>query len=53
VSEFETDTNRSKTRELLNLKQTSTIEEYHMAFEQLVYHIHLYDHSLSFTMLTS
>jgi hypothetical protein len=53
VSEFEVDTHRSKAMELLNLKQTGSVEEYRRAFEQLVYHIRLYDNSLSPTMLTA
>jgi hypothetical protein len=51
LSEFEVDNHCSKTMELLNLKQTSTMEEYCRSFEQLVYHIKLYDSSLSSTML--
>jgi hypothetical protein len=53
VSEFATDTHRSKTMELLSLKQICTIEDYIQAFEQLVYHIKLYDSSISTTMLTA
>jgi hypothetical protein len=53
MTEFEFDVHRSKTMELLNLKQRGTIDEYHKQFEQLVYHIKLYDHSLSTTMLTA
>jgi hypothetical protein len=37
--------------ELLNLRQTWLVEDYHKAFEQLVYHIRLFDTSLSITML--
>jgi hypothetical protein len=53
VSEFAIDTHRSKTMELLNLKQTGTVEDYRHAFDYLVYHIKLYDSSLSNTMLTT
>jgi hypothetical protein len=51
--EFEVNTHRVKAMELLNLRQTSTVEEYKLQFHQLVYHILLYDHSLSETMLVS
>jgi hypothetical protein len=51
--EFEVNTHRVKAMELLNLRQTSTVEEYKLQFDQLVYHILLYDHSLSETMLVS
>jgi hypothetical protein len=51
--EFEVNTHRVKTMELLNLRQTNTAEEYKLQFDQLVYHILLYDHSLSETMLVS
>jgi hypothetical protein len=53
VVEFEVDTHRAKTMQLLNLRQTSTVEEYRKQFEQLVYNIRLFDQGLSNTMLTS
>jgi hypothetical protein len=53
VAEFEADTHRSKTMELLQLKQVGTIEDYRRQFEHLVYHIRLYDNSLSNIMLTA
>jgi hypothetical protein len=53
VQEFETDTHRAKTMELLNLKQVGSVEDYHRRFEQLIYHIRLFDGSLSDTMLTA
>jgi hypothetical protein len=53
IAEFEVDTHRAETIELLNLKQTGLVEEYCKAFEQLVYHIRLFDTSLSSTMLTA
>jgi hypothetical protein len=53
VSEFEVDTHRAKTMKLLNLKQTGSMDEYYIAFEQLIYHIRLYDNSLSQIMLSS
>jgi hypothetical protein len=37
--------------ELLNLRQTGQVKEYKLHFDQLVYHIRLYDSSLSETML--
>jgi hypothetical protein len=43
VTEFETDTLRAKTIELLSLRQSGNVEEYRRAFDQLVYHITLYD----------
>jgi hypothetical protein len=39
--------------ELLNLKQSRGVDEYRREFEHLVYHIRLYDASLSNTMLTT
>jgi hypothetical protein len=51
--EFEVNTHHVKTMALLNLRQTGYVEEYKQQFDQLVYHIRLYDPSLSETMLTS
>jgi hypothetical protein len=51
--EFQVNTHRIKTMELLNLRQNGSVEEYKNRFEQLVYHILLYDTSLSETMLVS
>jgi hypothetical protein len=51
VSEFEVDTHRTKTMELLNLKQWRLVEDCRMSFEQLVYHIQLYDNSLRITVV--
>jgi hypothetical protein len=42
-----------KTMELLNLWHTGSVDEYKLQFDQLVYHIMLYDNSLSETMLVS
>jgi hypothetical protein len=53
VAEFENDTHRTKTMELLSLRQLGYVEEYRKQFEQLVYHISLFDTSLSATMLTA
>jgi hypothetical protein len=39
--------------ELLNLKQVGSVEEYRRNFEQLIYHIRLFDNSLSGTMMTA
>jgi hypothetical protein len=50
---FEVNTHRVKTIELLNLHQTGSVEDYKLKFDQLVYHILLYDNSLSETMLVS
>jgi hypothetical protein len=49
--EFEVNTHRVKTMELLNLKQIGLAEDYKNQFDKLVYHILLYDKSLSETML--
>jgi hypothetical protein len=51
--EFEVNTHRVKTMELLNLKQIGSVEDYKNQFDKLVYHILLYDKSLSETMLVS
>jgi hypothetical protein len=53
VSEFEVDTHHAKTMEHLNLRQTCSVDEYHHSFEQLIYHIRLYDNFVSATMLTA
>jgi hypothetical protein len=50
---FEVNTHRIKTMELIKLKQTNSVEDYKLQFDQLVYHILLYDHSISETMLVS
>jgi hypothetical protein len=52
-SEFEGDVHRAKTMELSSLKQKGLMEGYRREFEQLVYHIRLYDNSISSTMLTA
>jgi inorganic triphosphatase YgiF len=49
--EFEVDTHHVKTMELLNLRQTRSVEEYKHQFDQLVYHIRVYDSNISETML--
>jgi hypothetical protein len=51
--EFEVNTHREKTMELLNLGQTGSVKDYKHHFDRLVYHILLYDHSLSETKLVS
>jgi hypothetical protein len=51
--EFEVDTHRIKTTELLNLRQSGSVEEYKQQFDQLTYHIRLYDQHISETMLVS
>jgi hypothetical protein len=53
VSEFEANTHRTKSMELLSLKQTGSVDDYRRNFEQLVYYIRLYDSSLNEMMLTS
>jgi hypothetical protein len=51
--EFEVNTHHVKAMELLNLRQTGTVEEYNDKFDQLMYHILFYDNSISETMLVS
>jgi hypothetical protein len=53
VSEFEANTHCTKSMELLALKQTGFVDNYHRNFEHLVYNIRLYNSSLSEMMLTS
>jgi hypothetical protein len=42
IAEFEVVTHRAKTMELLNLRQSGSVDEYRKAFEQLVYNIRLF-----------
>jgi hypothetical protein len=51
--EFEMNTHKVKTMQLLNLHQTRSVEDYKTKFDQLVYHIRLYDSNTSDTMLVS
>jgi hypothetical protein len=51
VKEFELDTHRAKTMQLLQLRQSGSVEDYRRSFEQLVYHISLFDNSIIETML--
>jgi hypothetical protein len=51
--EFKVNSHRVKTRELRNLKQASSVEDYKQQFEQLVYQIRLYDHHISEIVLVS
>jgi hypothetical protein len=44
---FEVNTHCVKTMELLNLRQIGSVEEYKLHFDQLVYHILLYDRSMT------
>ncbi|KAK1649759.1 hypothetical protein QYE76_067564 [Lolium multiflorum] len=53
MSEFELNVYRDKMRELLQLKQTGTVEEYTRQFNQLVYNIRLYDVSVGGMMLVT
>jgi hypothetical protein len=53
LAEFEVDTHRAKTMELLSLRYHGSVEEYRRKLEQLVYNIRQYDRSLSNTMLTT
>jgi hypothetical protein len=51
--EIKRNTHRVKTMALLNLRQTGSMEDYMNQFDQLLYHIRLYDGSISETMLVS
>ncbi|KAM0849286.1 hypothetical protein ACQ4PT_053818 [Festuca glaucescens] len=53
LSEFEVNVYRDRMRDLLQLKQTSTVEEYTKQFNQLVYSIRLYDASVGGMMLVT
>jgi hypothetical protein len=50
---FEVNTHHVKMMELLNLPQTGSVEEYKLHFNQSVYHILLYDRSISEILLVS
>jgi hypothetical protein len=45
--EFELKTHHIKTMELLILRQIGSVSDYKNQFDQLIYHIHLYDSSIS------
>jgi len=47
LAEFDVTSHREKIMELLTLKQIDTVEDYKKSFEQLVYHIRLYDKTIS------
>ena len=51
--EFEQHTHQDKMLELLTLKQTGAVEDYRTQFEQLVYHVKLFDKSISDTFLVT
>jgi len=53
LSEFEVNTHRDKMMELLTLKQVDSVADYKKQFEQLVYHIKLFDKTVSETLLVS
>jgi hypothetical protein len=46
-------THRDKVMELLTLKQVDSVDDYKKQFEQLVYHIKLFDKIVSETFLVS
>jgi hypothetical protein len=50
--ESEVNTHRVKTMALPNHRLIGSVEDYKQLFDQLVYHIKLYDHSISKTILT-
>ncbi|KAK3146064.1 hypothetical protein QOZ80_3BG0261060 [Eleusine coracana subsp. coracana] len=43
LGEFEVNAHRDKLMELLSILQTSTVADYKSRFEQLMYHVKLYD----------
>jgi hypothetical protein len=51
--EFDTNVHRDCMRELMMLKQVSTVQEYKIQFTQLVYQIQLYDGTMSETLLVT
>ena len=51
LAEFEGNALRDRTRELLTLRQTGTVEEYKKQFDKLVYQVKLYDPHLGGMML--
>jgi hypothetical protein len=51
--EFEVNAHKMKTMKILKLRQIGSIEEYKDQFDQLVYHIMLYDNNIRETMLVS
>jgi hypothetical protein len=51
--EFEVNTHRVKTKALLNLRPTGSVEDYKHQYDKLVYHIQLYDQSISEMMMVS
>lgn len=53
LSEFETNTHSNKMREMLQLKQTGTVEKYKKDFDRLVYHIRLYDRNIGEMLLVT
>lgn len=53
VTEFEGNIQRDKMRELLILKQTSSVEEYRRKFDEIVYQLRLYDHNIGGLMLVT
>jgi hypothetical protein len=53
MEEFEVSTHKDKMLALLTLKQTAAVEEYMKQFELLVYHLRLFDKSLSDTFLVT
>lgn len=53
LDEFEVNSHRNKLMELLSVKQQGSVEEYKRKFEQLMYHVCLYDSTLSETLLVT
>ncbi|KAK3151411.1 hypothetical protein QOZ80_3AG0245520 [Eleusine coracana subsp. coracana] len=53
LAEFEVNTHHNKLMELLSIHQTGPVEEYKKQFEQLMYHVKLYDNRLSEPLLVA
>lgn len=53
IAEIEVNTHRTKLMELLSVKHTNTVEEYKRMFEQLMYHVKLYDSGISEPLLVA
>lgn len=53
LQEFNMNVHRDKLHELHQLKQTSSVAEYKHLFDQLVYHIELYDPAVGGLMLAN
>lgn len=53
LDEFEVNTHKDKLAELLSIRQSVSVAEYRRHFGKLMYHIRLYDETLSETLLVT